>query len=146
MKEFKKCPRCNNKVPTDFARCGNCGLNFMKFDSATNKEAKSAFRMGEKERILTTRHIPSDVNKFSTLMQCIFGGWFGLHYFAVGRLWRALYQLISFLLGMVYCFVVIKFNIYSGWLYNILLIGGIAWAISVIIWMWDILSILFKRY
>jgi len=53
MKEFKRCPRCNFKTPINMSRCGNCGLDYNKFNKATNTEAKSAFRMGEKERVHT---------------------------------------------------------------------------------------------
>ena len=32
-KEFKRCPRCNNKSPINVAKCGNCGLNYDKFEA-----------------------------------------------------------------------------------------------------------------
>ncbi|MBQ2120131.1 MAG: hypothetical protein II197_04125, partial [Peptococcaceae bacterium] len=62
-KDFKRCPRCNTKTPINLNRCGGCGLNYEKFNSATNAEAKSAFRMGEKSRVLYSKNVPSDINK-----------------------------------------------------------------------------------
>ena len=145
-KEFKKCPRCNSKVHVDFGRCGNCGLNFIKFNSATAEEAKSAFRMGEKERVLYTKQVPSDINRLSFFITCLLGGWFGLHYFKLGKLWRGLFQLIGFGLGILYSYFTVKYNIRFGYLANLLLVGGIIWASSVIIWMMDTVRIVFKRF
>lgn len=145
-KEFKRCPRCNFKTPNDLARCGDCGLNFIKFNDATNAEAKSAFRMGEKERVLHSRHIPSDVNKITILLQCIFGGWFGLHYFSLGKKWRGIFQILGLVFAFVYTFAAVKHNIRSGYLGNLVLVCGIIWATSFIIWLFDILSIIFNRF
>lgn len=145
-KDFKKCPRCNCKVHVDFGRCGNCGLNFIKFNSATASEAKSAFRMGEKERVLYTSQVPSDINRWVFLISCILGGWFGLHYFKLGKIWRGLFQLIGFMLGVIYSYVTIKFNILTGYIGNLLLVGGIIWASGAIIWFFDTIKILFKKF
>lgn len=146
MKEFKRCPRCRTKVPNDFGRCGNCGLNFVKFQDATNTEAKSAFRMGEKERVLHTTHRPSDVSKFKILMLCIFGGWLGFHYFSLGKLWRGIFQAIGFGFGLIYTRCAVILAIRSGYLGFFILLLGIAWAISVAIWISDILAIIFNRF
>ncbi len=145
-KEFKRCPRCKYKTPSNMARCGNCGLNFKKFDSATNAEAKSAFRMGEKERVLHTTSRPGDVSKFKILLQCIFGGWFGLHYYALGKRWRGLFQTVGFLLAFVYAYCAGQLGIRSGYLGNFILVLGIIWVASFVIWLSDIVSIIFNRF
>ena len=146
MKEFKKCPRCGFKTPENMARCGNCGLNFIKFQDATNAEAKSAFRMGEKERVLHTKHIPSDVNKWKVLLMCILGGWFGLHYFKLGKKWRGFFQVLGVIFCFVYTYCAGTRNIRTGYLGNLVLVCGIIWAVSVIIWLVDIVSIIFNRF
>jgi len=145
-KEFKRCPRCNFKTPSSMATCGNCGLNFNKFNNATNKEAKSAFRMGEKERVLYTKQVPSDVKKWKVLLMSIFGGWFGLHYFNLGRLWRGLLQIVGFVLAFVYTHFAVSQNIRTGYLGALILVCGFIWAASVIIWISDIFAIIFNRF
>ena len=117
-----------------------------KFNKATNAEAKSAFRMGEKERVLHTNHIPPDINKFKMFLMCIFGGWFGLHYFKIGKLWRGIFQIIGLALSFVYSYFTIELNIRTGLLGDFVLVCGIIWASSVIIWFVDIVSILFNKF
>lgn len=127
-------------------RCGACGLSFDKFNSATNGEAKSAFRMGEKERVLYTKQVPSDVNKTKMVLKSIFGGWFGLHDFAVGRLFRGLFQVLGLVLGVVY--VAYRYNhaITLTPLGYLTTFFGMIWAFSVIFWGADSLAIIFNRY
>lgn len=146
MKEFKRCPRCNFKTPNDMARCGNCGLNFEKFNTATNAEAKSAFRIGEKERVLHTTKVPSDINKWKFLLLCILGGWFGLHFFKLGKKWRGLFQILGLLGAFIYSYFIIKFNLRTGYAGNLILICGIIWVVSFIIWLSNIISIIFNRF
>jgi len=146
MKEFKRCPRCNFKTPINMPRCGSCGLDYNKFNKATNTEAKSAFRMGEKERVLHTKHIPSDVDKVNMFLTCMFGGWFGLHYFKLGKIWRGLFQIAGLILAIVYSYFTIKLNIRTGFLGNFILVCGIIWASSVVIWIVDTVSILFNKF
>ena len=146
MKEFKRCPRCNFKTPKDIARCGNCGLNFIKFENATNSEAKTAFRLGEKERVLHSKKIPSDINKWQIFLMSLFGGLFGLHYFKVGKIWRGLFQVLGFVSAFIYACLAIKFNIRVGYLGNLIFVIGLIWLSSFIIWWADTFSILFNRF
>lgn len=145
-KDFKRCPRCNFKTPYNMGRCGNCGLNYIKFQDATNKEAKSAFRMGEKERVLYTKTRPNDVKKWVMILTSILGGWFGLHYFIVGRTWRGWFQVLGFAFAFVYTFCAVEQNIRTGYLGALLLLCGFIWAASVVIWLTDIIGIIFNRF
>ena len=145
-KQYKRCPRCNFKTPVQMKKCGKCGLNYDKFALATNLEAKSAFRMGEKERVLHTSVRPSDVSKFTILLQCIFGGWFGLHYFSLGKIWRAIFQIIGCVFAFVYTYFAVTLNITSGYLGNLILVCGIIWLISFVIWLSDIVYIIFNKF
>ena len=145
-KDFKRCPRCNFKSPIAMKKCGGCGLDYDKFASATNAEAKSAFRMGEKERVLHTKHIPNDVKKTDILFKCIFGGWFGLHYFSLGKLYRGIFQIIGLILSSVYTYFAVQLDIRTGYIGNLLLFCGIIWVASFIIWIIDIFSIIFNKF
>lgn len=145
-KEFKRCPRCNRKSPINVAKCGNCGLNYDKFDKATNAEAKSAFRMGETERVLYTKKLPNDISKSSMLIRCLFGGWFGLHYFAIGRKWKGLVQVLGIAMALVYAYFAVELGIRNGFAGNAVLACGIVWIATFIIWWADSLSILFNKF
>lgn len=145
MKSFKRCPRCNKLVAYGFNRCGDCGLSFDKFNSATNAEAKSAFRMGEKERVLYSK-CPPDVDKSKMIISAILGGWFGLHDFLVGRLFRGLYQVIAFIFGIIYIVYAYKHPITYTPLGYLMTALGIIWAIGVVIWFVDTLAIIFNKY
>lgn len=144
-KSFKRCPRCNNKTPIHMPKCGVCSLNFERFNSATNAEAKSAFRMGEPERVLYTTQPPSDINKINVLLKCIFGGWFGLHHFAVGRYKLGGFYLVAFAMCVTYLTLALTTTL-SGLIFDIAFVCGVVWAISFILWLADIVKILCNWY
>ena len=145
-KDFKRCPRCNFKTPNDMGRCGNCGLNFIKFNDATNAEAKSAFRMGEKDRVLHSRQSPSDINKWEFFLSCLLGGWFGLQYFKLGKIWRGLFQVLGCIFAFIYSYFAVIENIRTGYIGNLVLVFGVVWVASIIIWISDSVSIIFNRF
>ena len=145
-KEFKRCPRCNTKTPIQLKNCGGCGLNYDKFNSATNTEAKSAFRMGEKDRVIYTKTLPSDVNKVKMFIQCLLGGWFGLHYFKIGRIWRGLIQILGAIFAFIYSYSAVVLGIASGYLGYLILICGFVWVYTFITWLSDSFAILFNKF
>lgn len=145
-KEFKRCPRCNNKIPSQLRRCGACGLNYDKFNSATNAEAKSAFRMGEKSRVLYSKSVPSDISKGKMFAMSILGGWFGLHYFSIGRIWRGLIQILGTIFAFVYSYAAVIHGIRSGYIGYLLFICGAIWVFSFITWLSDSFAILFNKF
>ena len=102
--------------------------------------------MGEKDRVLYTKHVPSDVNKLKVLLMCIFCGWFGLHLFKVGKFWSGIVQIIGSMLSLVYTYFFVIREINSGYLGYLLLICGIIWAYSFIRWIIDIFSIIFNKF
>lgn len=145
-KEFKRCPRCNTKTYINLKRCGTCGLNYDKFNAATNAEAKSAFRMGEKSRVLYSKTVPSDISKPRMFVKCLLGGWFGLHYFSIGRMWRGLVQIIGIMLAFAYSYGAVMHNIRSGYLGYLLLMCGIVWVFTIVTWLSDCCAILFNKF
>lgn len=146
MKDFKRCPRCNKLVANNLARCGNCQLNFNKFYSATNTEAKSAFRMGEKERVLYSKTPPCDIDKIKILLMAIFGGWFGLHYFAVGRIKKGIFQAIGLICGIIYCTYNFRVGLPRNYLTYFIICLGFVWVANVITWIADCLAVIFNRF
>lgn len=102
-KQFKECPRCGMRCLISQDTCNDCGLVFSRLQFATNADAKAKIKRKEKEYILYTSQLPSDVSFMKLLLLCIFTGLFGGHSFYVGRYWRASITLsiMSILVGFV---------------------------------------------
>lgn len=145
-KNYNKCPRCGNKTASNFPKCGVCGLNFKKFATATNSEAKSAIRMGERDRVLYSTTPPYDINKTNVLIMAIFGGWCGIHYFSIGRFLKGIFQIIGFIFGMIYCVYRMNGNSLNGFIGNLVLVLGIIWVITILLWITDIVKIIFNKF
>ena len=62
--KYKKCPRCGFKTFKDMQNCGSCVLNYKKLELATNKEGIKALKNGEKDRVVWTKTLPIDINKW----------------------------------------------------------------------------------
>ena len=85
QKKFKKCPRCDHKVPFYEDRCDSCGLIFSRLKKATNTAAKKHIKKHEYNKIVMDCVLPVDVNKWKLFWIAFFFGWFGVHYAKVGR-------------------------------------------------------------
>lgn len=85
QKKFKRCPRCDSKVPFFEDRCNTCGLIFSRLKKATNKAAKMHIKSGEYNKIVMDSVLPKDVKKWKLFWLAVFFGFFGVHYAKVGR-------------------------------------------------------------
>lgn len=86
--KYKICPRCGLKSLAVAESCQECGLIFSRLELATNKDAKRKMARGDKDFIIMTSKLPSDVKWHKLLLMTIFLGLFGGHCFYVGRYWR----------------------------------------------------------
>ena len=93
--DYKRCPRCGQKVFSVVKSCTNCGLKFDRLSNLSNKEAKKAIKNGKKENILYVTTPPSDVNKKKFLLLFWLLGIFGAHNIYVGKYKRGFYSLIT---------------------------------------------------
>lgn len=149
MKLFnnKRCPRCNTKVPVGTGVCPDCRLNFQKFESATNEEAKNAIRQGEKERVLMRKGCPSDVKKFKLLLMALFLGFTGAHYYYVGRYKMGIFCTTFFIIGIVNAVVRTFVNISpSGDLWQIFTLLVLGWGAVLVIWIIDLAKICLNKF
>lgn len=145
LKDFKSCPRCNAKVPQNFKKCGGCGLNFEKLKMATNKEARRAIKLQEKERVVYTKDVPPDVNKWKFFLLNILLGWFGVASYRVGKFWRGFFQSFSFLCCVIYL-TYVYLNVEHIVFYNVATIAGMVWVIGVFMCLSDAVRIAINKY
>ncbi len=143
----KKCPRCETKSPIAIVVCPNCQLNFQKFDMATNKEAKEAYRAGDRDQVLFRKGCPVDVSKIKLLLMCIFLGFLGGHYYYVGRYKKGIFFTAFFFVGVINAVVnsVLKVSP-TGDLWQVFTLLVLIWGIVLFMWIVDIANILFNRF
>jgi len=147
MKIKKKCPRCQYKMMASLTSCPNCSLNFEKFNSATNKEAKVAISQGEKDRVIMRKGFPSDVRKIPFLLITIFLGMFGVHHYSVGRWKMGLTYSIFFLIGCTNA-ILTSFlgGKLSGGLYEVFSFLVLGWGLVLILWILDVVKVITNSY
>lgn len=147
FKEKKRCPRCGKKVSSEMGVCPQCKLNFQKFFSATNKEAKDALRQGEKDRVVYRLGVPSDVSKLKLLLLTIFLGFLGAHNYYVGRKNRGFFYSIFFGVGIIYTFLTFKFDFdWTSEIGQFFYLLVLVWGIVIMLWLVDIVKVCFNRY
>lgn len=143
----KHCPRCNQKMPVEIVVCPECQLNFQKFETATNAEAKKAIRQGEKDKVLLRKGRPSDVNFVKLLLLTIFLGFTGAHYYYVGRNKMGLFFSIFFGVGVLNAVLSRVLNATpKGDLYQIFIGLVLVWGVVLFLWIIDISKVSFNKF
>ena len=143
----KRCPRCNIKMPIGTPTCPSCMLNFSKFNSATNKEAKQAIREGEKDNVLMRKGCPSDVSKIKLLLICIFLGFTGAHYYYVGRYKMGAFFSIFFVIGVLNAVLSTTLQgILKGDAWEIFTLLVLVWGLVLALWIIDMAKICLNHF
>ncbi len=96
-RQTQKCPRCGGKALVNQYKCPDCGLVFAKLEMATNKEAAKRYKAKERDAIVFTKKVPSDLKRWKLIL---FGTLFSIvggHYFYTRRWWWGLVYLLGFL-------------------------------------------------
>ena len=143
----KRCPRCNTKMPVEIIVCPSCQLNFQKFESATNLEAKEAIREGETDRVLMRKGRPNDVNFIRLLLITIFAGFTGAHYYYVGRYKMGAFFSIFFAVGIVNAILTSLLDATpKGDLYQIFTLLVFVWGAVIALWIIDIAKVCLNKF
>lgn len=147
MKLFdnKRCPRCQKKMPKELNMCPTCRLNFDKFNTATNAEAKQALQQGETHKVLMRTGFPADVKKWKLLLLTIFLGFLGVHYYYVGRKKLGLFCTVSFFVGVLNA-ALQHFTTAKNDLIEIVTFLGLLWGVVLILWVVDIAKVCCNRF
>ena len=143
----KKCPRCQAKMAAELSVCSDCQLNFKKFYEATNAEAKQAMREGRKDDVLLRVGCPSDVKKWALILITIFFGFFGMHYYYVGRNKMGIFFTLSFFVGVANAVIgslITKTLTGFGWeIFSVLVL---VWGAVIFMWIIDIAKVCFNHF
>ena len=141
---FKRCPRCGLKVYEGVEECPDCGLVFSRLEIATNKEAKAKKLRHDRDFIINTNKLPSDVSFWKLLLLAIFLGPFGVHNFYVGKYLRGSILLTDFVL-IILC-VVFNDNLVAVSEGKLLAAIAAVLGIIMLFWFVDIFMIITKRF
>ena len=145
--ENKHCPRCNCKMPKEIMVCPKCRLNFIKFDQATNSEAKLALKQGDKDRVVYRSGCPSDVARWKLMLLTIFLGFMGAHNYYVGRTKRGIFFTIFFIIGIINAIITGVLDIRpSGELWEIFTFLVLIWGIVIFMWIIDMAKVAINRF
>ncbi len=147
LSKYKRCPRCNTKVPSEVNICPGCSLNYIKFNQATNKQAKIALKSGQTDKVLLRRGLPNDVNKTTLLLLTIFLGFTGAHYYYVGRVKMGLFFSFFCIIGIINVIVnsVLKDVPTSDW-FQVFVFLVLVWGFVLMLWIIDIAKVIFNRF
>lgn len=134
-------------MPIEIVVCPNCRLNFQKFESATNKEAKEAISSNEKDRVLMRVGVPSDVNRIKLILITIFLGFTGAHYYYVGRYKMGAFFSIFFAVGIVNAILTTLLTEKpTGNIYQLFIMMVMIWGVVLMLWIIDIAKVCVNRF
>ena len=144
--KMKRCPRCNARMNEHAPSCIDCGLNFSKLDKATNLEAKRAFHMHEKERVVYVTKLPSDLRKAALLIWCAFVGLFGAHQFVIGKYFKGLFYAFFTLMANVLAILDVLGIAHTNFFETVTHIVYLVWVVILVLWLTDLFNIIFNRF
>lgn len=147
FKMSKRCPRCNMKTPIENVVCPGCKLNYEKFNTATNAEAKQAIKEGNADQVLMRTGRPKDVKFIKLLLIAIFLGAFGGHNYYVGRYKRGILFTVFFFVGIINGVVntILKVKPH-GDLWEVFTLLVMIWGLVLLLWVFDIVKICLNRF
>ena len=145
-----KCPVCGAKM-IDGKICKYCNVTNEQVLTASNAEAKRAFKENRKQDVCYTTDIPKDVNKTKLTLFTIFLGCLGVGNFYVGKNIKGIFCAVSF--GLAFMFSVLRLFVTSAWGTALIYIIGYGWKFSgyllmvdMLMWAFDICGLIFKTY
>lgn len=143
----KRCPRCGFKVDKEINVCPSCGLNYVKFNTATNKEAKNALHSGQNDKVLKRTGCPSDIKRWKLLLITIFLGFTGAHQFYVGKVKTGAFYCFFFIVGVVNAIVkLVAPNLPHNDFLEVFNFMVLVWGVVICLWLIDIFKVSINRF
>jgi len=140
-----KCPICGCKMKEEFM-CPYCKVTGQQVKDASNKEAKERIKRKDTKEVYNSTYLPKDVNNTRLMLIALFGGFFGVHQFYVGKIKTGFFYL--FLAFFLFIFYILSKMIFVG---NVTLnyfcsFGYILCGIVLFMWIADFFKICFKSF
>jgi len=141
-----RCPKCFGKIDKTTNICTKCAFKIEKIKSASNKKAKEMMRSGNGDLVIETTILPSDISKKKLALFCGLLGFFGAHFFYVGKMFRGILNLIFSIFGFAFLFLR-SFNIFAtGILLYIEFFIMFCFVFVMINTIFDFINILLNRF
>ena len=142
-----RCPICGSKMIQNKI-CKYCNITDEQILNASNKQVKQYRKLDMSDLIYFSTVVPTDVSRIKLLLFTIFFGFLGINHFYVNRNVRAFFSLFSFVLAIIFFSLqlsikTLKTVIIFRLLYEIVFV---AMAINVILWICDIINVIFYRF
>lgn len=142
-----RCPICGSKMIQNKI-CKYCNITDEQILNASNKQVKQYRKLDMSDLICFSTVVPTDVSRIKLLLLTIFFGFLGINHFYVNRNIRAFFSLLSFVLAIIFFSLqlsikTLKTVIIFRLLYEIVFV---AMAINVILWICDIINVIFYRF
>ncbi len=144
-KDYKRCPRCDRKVPLHQPKCQHCGLIFARLSKATNDAAKKALRKKEYNKVIYDSVLPRDMNKWKFFFLTLFLGWCGGHQYYIGKTGKGITASVTF--AMIFASIWLPTWWWNDfYLSSVLIILILPFSFTAIFWIVAIFGILFNKY
>lgn len=141
-----RCPKCYGKLEKTTQICTKCGFKNAQIKNASNKKAKELMRSGDGDLVLYTNILPSDLSKKTLVLLCGFLGLFGAHFFYVGRMFRALINLVFSLFAFAFLILRACNIVGAGILLYIEFFVAFVFVFVLINSIFDFINILLNRF
>lgn len=144
-----KCPICGSKM-VNKQLCQYCGITDEQVFAASNKKVKEYRKTGNVDMIHYTTIIPNDIKRWKMVLYTVLLGWLGINHLYVNRPVRGGYSIVSTIGSLI--FMTLQFTVdfaskASKITFNILYeIFMYMMAINVVLWVLDIVSVIFKSF
>lgn len=141
-----RCPKCYGKLEKATQICLKCGFQNNKIKNASNKKAKELMRSGDGDLVMNTTVLPADLSKKKLALLCFFLGFFGAHFFYIGKMFRGVINLVFSSFGFTFLFLR-SFNVFAtGVLLYIEFFIMFIFVFVFIYTIFDFINIIFNKF
>jgi len=145
-----RCPVCGAKLYQKLI-CPYCKITAEEIMHASNKKVKECRKTGKKDLICFSTVLPQDVSRVKLWLFTIFLGWCGVNHFIIGRNIRGGFAVGATVMSLF--MMLVKYVILTNVSLNFLLfiqalyeISMYAMIINLIMWISDIIALIFKGF
>ena len=141
-----RCPKCYGKLDKETQICTKCFFNVKAIkEHSSNHKAKENFRNGDGDLNFYSKILPHDLSKKKLALLSGFLGVFGAHYFYIGRMFKAMFNLVVSIFFLMFCFAE-NYVQFSNFLINVQYVLAFLFLIVSFTSLTDFINILFNNF